>query len=81
MKKFTLPAIIMLIAILAAMALTATAPQLEPSTSQPVPKTVRAIVVQPQPVRLSVNSQGTVMPAIESSLVSEVAGRVVKMSP
>jgi len=81
MKKYFLPGIILLIAILGAVTLTATAPTLEPSSSQPVPKSVRAIVVQPQPITLTVNSQGTVIPAIQSDLVPEVSGRVVHMSP
>ncbi len=81
MKKFMLPMIIILIAILGAVTLTATAPKLEPTESQAVATTVRAVFVQPGPVRMAVHSQGTAMPAMESDLVPEVSGRVVRMSP
>ncbi len=42
---------------------------------------VRVKVVNPQQITLKVRSQGTVRPAVDISLVSEVAGTIVKVSP
>ena len=81
MRKFIIPGLVVIASILGAVTLMATSPKLEPTATQPVPTTVRAITVTPQPVRLTVSSQGTVMPNTESDLVPEVSGRVVTMSP
>jgi RND family efflux transporter MFP subunit len=81
MRKFIIPGLVVIASIMGAVTLMATAPKLEPTATQPVPTTVRAITVQPKPVRLTVTSQGTVMPNTESDLVPEVSGRVVTMSP
>ena len=81
MRKFIIPGLVVIASILGAVTLMATAPKLEPTATQPVPTTVRAITVQPQPVRLTVSSQGTVMPNTESDLIPEVSGRVVTISP
>lgn len=42
---------------------------------------VEVMTVQPQNLRLSVDSQGTVLPKIESELAVEVSGRIIEMSP
>lgn len=80
-KKFVAPVVVVLISLLGAMTLFATAPKLVPSASEPVPITVRVTTVQPEPIRLMVSSQGTVNPSTESQLIPEVSGRVVWMSP
>ncbi|HKK17133.1 MAG TPA: efflux RND transporter periplasmic adaptor subunit, partial [Opitutales bacterium] len=42
---------------------------------------VEVMTMQAETVRLSVDSQGTVLPKIESELAVEVAGRIIEMSP
>ena len=80
MRKLLMPGLVVVVAIFAAITLIATAPDLEPSSAKPIPLAVRVITVQPQLLRLTVSSQGTVMPSTESDLIPEVAGRVVEMS-
>ena len=48
---------------------------------EPVAAAVRVREVMPQPIQLTVHSQGTVVPNTESQLIPEVSGRVVWMSP
>ncbi|MCZ6889033.1 MAG: efflux RND transporter periplasmic adaptor subunit [Gammaproteobacteria bacterium] len=81
MKKVLIPALVIVASIFGAMTLMATAPKLTPSSREPIPTTVRVTTVEPQRIRLSVSSQGTVNPSIESQLIPEVSGRVVWMSP
>lgn len=45
------------------------------------PKMVRVIKVEEQTVTLVVKTQGTVVPRTETSLVSQVAGQITKISP
>ncbi len=78
-RKLIIPALV-IIAILGAVTLVATSPQLEPNVPAPVPPTVRVVVIEPQPVQMSVQSQGTVAPNTESELIPEVSGRVIWMS-
>jgi len=54
-----------------------------PQTRDVVPPSplVRAAIVEPEDLRLSVKARGTVMPRTESDLVAEVRGRVVWVSP
>ncbi|MEM7016172.1 MAG: efflux RND transporter periplasmic adaptor subunit [Pseudomonadota bacterium] len=80
-RTFIIPFIIVVVFLLGAMTLMATAPVLEPAEQKPVPYTVRIKQVQPEQVELKVHSQGTVMPSTESQLIPEVSGRVVWMSP
>ena len=42
---------------------------------------VEVMTIQPQSIRLMVDSQGTVLPMIESELAVEVSGRIIEMSP
>ena len=78
-RKLIIPALV-IIAILGAVTLVATSPQLETNVPAPVPPTVRVVVIEPQPVQMSVQSQGTVAPNTESELIPEVSGRVIWMS-
>ena len=80
-RKFVVPAVILLLSVFGAVTLLATSPKLEPSVPEPVATTVRVMQVQPQSVQLTVRSQGTVAPSIESELIPEVSGRVSWMSP
>ncbi|MFT7650924.1 MAG: RND family efflux transporter MFP subunit [Candidatus Azotimanducaceae bacterium] len=80
-REFIMPVIVVLLSLAATAALMATAPILEPSSSIPKPLAVRSITVEAKLTRLTVNSQGSVMPNTESDLIPEVAGRVVEVSP
>ncbi len=64
-----------------AYALITTAPKLTPSAPEPRPVTVRVTTIEAKPVQLTVPSQGTVTPRMESELVPEVSGRAVWVSP
>ena len=81
MRTIVFPALALLGALLIAASLMATAPELVPSASKPMPTAVRVVTVQPDTVQLSVHSQGTVNPSVESQLIPEVSGRLVEKSP
>jgi len=81
MRKFIVPLLVIVAAIFGAVTLLATSPQLEPSSIEPIATAVRVREVDPQPIQLTVHSQGTVVPNTESELIPEVSGRVVWMSP
>lgn len=80
-KKLIVPGLVVLASIFGAVTLMATAPKLKPSSIEPLATTVRVVEVTPQPIRLTVHSQGTVVPNTESELIPEVSGRVVWVSP
>ncbi len=81
LRRFIIPAAILVLFFMGAATLMATAPQLEPSTPEPIATTVRVRDVVPASVRLKVHSQGTVQPSTETQLIPEVSGRVIWMSP
>ncbi|MGE9296790.1 MAG: efflux RND transporter periplasmic adaptor subunit [Puniceicoccales bacterium] len=55
----------------------------EPKSTEPPKRValVEVLAVEPQNIRLSVQSQGTVRPRVETRLTAEVAGRVEEISP
>jgi len=61
--------------------LVATRPQPKKAPPTPPPPTVRAEVVSPQNLQLTVVAHGTVAPRTESDLVAEVSGRVTRVAP
>lgn len=81
MAKFILPFIIILVAILATIGLVKN--RSEPEQSEVIPTTilVDVINIQTQDSYISVASQGTVEPRTRTNLISEVAGRVIEVSP
>lgn len=81
MRKFVIPALVVIASIFGAVTLLATSPQLEPSVIEPIAATVRIKEIVPEPIQLTVHSQGTVVPTTESELIPEVSGRVVWQSP
>ncbi|MCE2390984.1 MAG: efflux RND transporter periplasmic adaptor subunit [Proteobacteria bacterium] len=64
-----------------AVVLVLTADPVETAPHAELTRPVRVVSVQPQTLRLSVRSQGTVEPRVQSDLVPEVSGRVVWVSP
>lgn len=80
MRKFIIPALVIIASIFGAVTLMATSPQVEPNVPEPVAPTVRVVDIVPQSIQLSVQSQGTVAPNTESELIPEVSGRVIWVS-
>ena len=80
-KRYLGPIVVVVGGIAFAALIVATGPDLD---TQPQPEQVPAVQTMqalPQPVRMTVIAHGTVMPKTESSLVAEVSGRVVSVSP
>lgn len=69
----------------AAIGITAVLIILRPKPSEVAPERpatkVEVMTVRPETVRLSVLSQGTLLPKTESQLAVEVSGRIIEMSP
>lgn len=80
MRRF-LPLLILLVAGAGAYLILLSRPQPEVRRPEVVPPLVRVVPVIKQDVELSVASQGTVEPRVESQLVPEVSGRVLRVSP
>ncbi len=77
MLKWILPIAIVLLAVLIVVALVSSRPAVETAPRQVAPPPVRVVAVEPTSVELRVRSQGSVIPATEADLVSEVAGNIV----
>jgi len=81
MLKELLPFLIILASIGVAIMLRAGRPDAEQNEPQQLSVVVDAMTVNVQDAYISVSSQGTVAPRTQTNLVSEVAGRVVEVSP
>lgn len=77
MLKWTLPIAILAVAAVIVVALVSSRPAVETAPRQVAPPPVRVVAVEPTSVELRVRSQGSVVPATEADLVSEVAGNIV----
>ncbi|MEC7976056.1 MAG: hypothetical protein VX142_09570, partial [Pseudomonadota bacterium] len=80
LRTLLIPVGILATFLFGAATLMATAPTLTPESVAPTPLTVRVIDAQPQTMNLTVTSQGTVTPLIESQLIPEVSGKIEWMS-
>ena len=80
-KRYLGPAAVVVAGIALAALIVATGPDLDTRTQPEEIPAVQTMQVSPQPVRMTVTAHGTVMPKTESSLVAEVSGRVVSVSP
>ena len=71
--------------LIAAIAITVMLIILRPKPNEVAPERpatkVEVMTVQPQSVQLTVNSQGNLLPKIESQLAVEVSGRIIEMAP
>ena len=56
-------------------------PTLKTTVKEPVPVAVRAMNINPGPIQLSVGSEGNVQPRVETTLMAQVAGEVIEISP
>lgn len=79
MKK-TLPILILLVAIVAAGAMIAARPEAERKPHKPNPVLVETLSVAPGTHRVMVESQGTITPLRQTSLIARVSGTVVAIS-
>jgi multidrug efflux pump subunit AcrA (membrane-fusion protein) len=68
-RRLVIAGIVVLVSILGAVTLMATSPKGTALVVEIVPTTVRIVIVEPQPVVLTVRSQGTVAPSTESEII------------
>ena len=80
-KKVVLPIVVILVACLAAFVVLATAPEIKRGNPEALLPAVRVMTPSPEDLQLTIRSQGTVMPRTESTLVPEVSGPVIWVSP
>jgi len=78
--KIVLPILVVLAGVVAAVAMIKARPGVETRPPEVPPPLVSVMEVEIEDVRLSVRTQGTVAPRTESTLVPEVAGRIVSAS-
>ena len=79
--KALLPIVLLAFGVIGMGSMGATRPQPKTSPPEVLPPMVRTVQVKIESIRLEVNTQGTVVPRTQGALVSEVAGRVVKVAP
>jgi len=80
-KTIVVPLLVVIVSVIGAFILVATAPSIENVTPDRAIQAVRTLEPTADRVTLTVRSQGTVAPRTESTLVPEVSGRVVWISP
>lgn len=78
---FTLPVIVLVIALASSYALVITKPVPEQIETQESTTAIRVLSVTPARRQLTVHSQGSVVPRTQSELIPEVSGRVHSISP
>ncbi len=76
-EKFWVPLLIMVLVVIGAFVIVATAPSVEFKEPERTIPTVRTISAQATTLRYRVRTQGTVAPRSEADLVPEISGRVV----
>jgi len=79
--KILLPVAVLLIGVAVAVAIVKARPTVDRQEAAALPPLVRVMEVQPEDLALTVHSQGTVKPQVESTLVAQVAGRIDWVSP
>lgn len=80
-RRYLGPALVAVGGIALAAIIIATGPDLETESRQEEIPAVQTMHASAQKVRMTVSAHGTVMPKTESSVVAEVSGRVVAVSP
>lgn len=78
--RFLLPPLILLASIGFAASLISNAPKTERQRPKAMKPVVEVLVLQPQNYQIEILSRGTVAPRTETTLTSEVSGRVVQVS-
>ncbi len=80
-RKAILPLAVLMVCILAAAALIATSPKVERRTPPAPQPTVEILQATPTSYQVEVASYGTVSPRTQSTLVSEISGRIIAIAP
>ncbi len=80
-KKVIYPLLLLAAGLFLAFLIAVNAPEIVPEPYEHIVPAVRVVRVQAADEYLSINSQGTVQPRIQSELIPEVTGRVVWISP
>ncbi|NGX17401.1 efflux RND transporter periplasmic adaptor subunit [Wenzhouxiangella sp. XN24] len=79
--KWTLPLLVLALAIAGGRYIVSQRPDAPQFTPPQVPVSIDAIRVAPQDYRVVVHSEGTVEPRTESTLIPQVSGQIVAISP
>ncbi len=79
-RRILLPIFILTVAVVLAFAMFLLRPKPPASDPPPIAQLVETITAKSAPVNYTVQSQGTVQPRTETSIVSEVTGKIVKVS-
>jgi RND family efflux transporter MFP subunit len=79
--KILLPLVVLVVGIAGAMVITRARPRVMTQERKPAPPLVRIFTARAADLRLTVRTNGTVEPRTESTLVPEVSGRVLWVSP
>jgi multidrug efflux system membrane fusion protein len=79
--KIVLPILVVLAGIGISWAIAVRQPPLKPGLPQSEAPLIQVIRVEPQTLKLSIRSQGVVVPRTEIDLVPEVAGQVIRLHP
>jgi RND family efflux transporter MFP subunit len=79
--QIALPILVLAAGAAAAVAIVNARENVRPTAPRPLPPAVRTVTASPETLRLRVEAQGTVVPRTETTLVSEVAGRIVVVDP
>jgi RND family efflux transporter MFP subunit len=80
-KRILLPIAVIFMACLLAFVVLATAPEVKRGVPETLLPALRVMTPNPEDILLKIRSQGTVMPRTESTLVPEVSGPVIWVSP
>lgn len=79
--KILIPIAILMVSMIGAAIIVVSKPDIKTSPAEAPRPLIRTLKVQKQSLTMKVKSQGSVTPRTESTLVSQVAGRVVAVSP
>ena len=79
--KIILPVVFLLVSTAISVVLVQSRPQALQKPVAPPSLLVDVLIVNRQPVTFTVNSQGSVSPRTETTLISEVAGQIIEVSP
>jgi len=80
-KKVLLPILILILGVVGAAGLFASRDTVETRPPEVPPPLVRVSTVNPNQIQLKVLTQGTVTPRTESTLIAQVAGQIISVSP
>ena len=79
--KIILPIVVLIIGVLGAYALVKSRQVVQPEPTETPPPLVRVQSISPTDFQLIVPAQGTVAPRTQTTLISQVAGQIIRVSP